>query len=521
MEPSGHLDRRRWLILIVLCLSLFLVVVDNTIVNVALPTVSRDLSAGTGDLQWIVDAYSLVFAGLLLAAGSLGDRFGRKLALQLGLVFFGVCSLLAAFSSTTGELISARGAMGLGAALVFPATLAILTNVFTDRTERAKAIGVWSAVSGIAVALGPITGGFLLRQFWWGSVFLVNIPIVVVALVAGHLLLPESRDPHAGRFDPLGFVLSIAGIALLVYTVIEAPRRGWSSTETVVGFLAAAVLLVAFVAWEHRHPDPMLDVHLFLNPRFSAASVSVSLAFFALFGFIFLVTQYFQFLRGYSALSAGVHTLPFAVAAGVMAPLGARVALRFGTKVAVAGGLAAMSVGLWWAATLDASSAYWGPVAASMILIGGGLTLTTAPATAAILGALPPEKAGVGSAVNDTTRELGGTLGVAIRRLRLRVALRTASRRRAHRAPPPGCRHRHGQGIARYREDRGRPRARFRAAPHRSRRPTTGSSTASPRTWVAAAAAALGVVVALIALPARERAGDENEVDLVAGGVSR
>ena len=521
MEPSGHLDRRRWLILIVLCLSLFLVVVDNTIVNVALPTVSRDLSAGTGDLQWIVDAYSLVFAGLLLAAGSLGDRFGRKLALQLGLVFFGVCSLLVAFSSTTGELISARGAMGLGAALVFPATLAILTNVFTDRTERAKAIGVWSAVSGIAVALGPITGGFLLRQFWWGSVFLVNIPIVVVALVAGHLLLPESRDPHAGRFDPLGFVLSIAGIALLVYTVIEAPRRGWSSTETVVGFLAAAVLLVAFVAWEHRHPDPMLDVHLFLNPRFSAASVSVSLAFFALFGFIFLVTQYFQFLRGYSALSAGVHTLPFAVAAGVMAPLGARVALRFGTKAAVAGGLAAMSVGLWWAATLDGSSAYWGPVAASMILIGGGLTLTTAPATAAILGALPLEKAGVGSAVNDTTRELGGTLGVAIvgsvfaslygprlvdalTGLHLPAAVINTAKESLGTA----------KIVAAHAPDSVRPII-VRAANHGF---LDGFAAG---TRVAAAAAALGVVVALIALPARERAGDENEVDLVAGGVSR
>ena len=267
----------------------------------------------------------------------------------------------------------------------------------------------------------------------------------------------------------------------------------------------------------------MLDVHLFMNPRFSAASVvGVTSAFFALFGFIFLVTQYFQFLRGYSALSAGVHTLPFAVAAGVMAPLGARVALRFGTKVAVVGGLAAMSVGLWWAATLDASTAYWGPVAASMILIGGGLTLTTAPATAAILGALPPEKAGVGSAVNDTTRELGGTLGVAIVGLLLSVALRTAPRAPpAHGAPSPGGRHRHGQGIARYHEDRGRPRPPIPCGPSSFARPTTGSSTASPRDAVAAAAAALGVVVALIALPARERAGDENEVDLVAGGVSR
>jgi EmrB/QacA subfamily drug resistance transporter len=505
-------SRQRWVILAILSLSLFLVVVDNTIVNVALPTVSRDLNAGTGDLQWIVDAYSLVFAGLLLASGSLGDRFGRKVVLQLGLVIFASCSVLAAFSSSTGQLIAARAAMGFGAALVFPATLAILTNVFTDPTERAKAIGIWSAVSGIAVALGPITGGFLLRHFWWGSVFLVNLPIVAVTIVSGYLLLPESRDPHAGRFDPLGFVLSIATIGLLVYTVIEAPRRGWLSPATLVGFGVAAALLLGFVAWEHRHPDPMLDVHLFMNPRFSAASASVSLAFFALFGFIFLVTQYFQFLRGYSALSAGVHTLPFAVAAGVMAPIGARFALRFGTRIAVAGGLAAMSVGLWWAATLNGSTAYWGPVAASMILIGGGLTLTTAPATASILGALPPEKAGVGSAVNDTTRELGGTLGVAI------VGSVFASLYGPRIVDALTGHHLPASVISTAKESLGTAKIVATHAPEAVRPIIVHAANQgflqgfAAGTRVAAGAAVLGVVVALVALPARERATDDRDL---------
>ncbi len=405
---------KRWLILPVLCLSLFLVVIDNTIVNVALPTLSRELGASTSELQWIVDAYSLVFAGLLLAAGNLGDRLGRKGTLQIGLVLFAGTSAIAAVAGTAGQLIAARAAMGVGAALVFPATLAILTNVFTDPVERAKAIGVWSAVSGLAVALGPVSGGWLLEHFWWGSVFLVNLPIVAVALVLGQRLLPTSRDPHAGRLDPAGLVVSVAAVVLLVTTVIEAPNWGWGSPTTIGGFVLSAALLAAFVWWERRRPDPMLDVRVFANPRFSAAAVAVAIAFFALFGFIFLITQYFQFVRGYSTLSAGVHTLPFAFAAGITAPLAARLALRIGTKAVVTAGLTSMATGFLVASTIDATSAYWGTVVVSMVLIAAGLTLTTAPSTEAIMGSLPREKAGVGSAVNDTTRELGGTLGVAV-----------------------------------------------------------------------------------------------------------
>jgi DHA2 family multidrug resistance protein-like MFS transporter len=408
------IHRRRWLILGVLSVSVFLVVVDNTIVNVALPTLNRELGASVSELQWIVDAYSLVFAGLLLAAGGLGDRLGRKGAMQIGLVIFGVTSALGAFATSSGQLIAARGAMGIGAALVFPATLAILTNVFTDPTERAKAIGAWSAVSGLAVAFGPITGGFLLEHFWWGSVFLVNVPIVIVALVAGAALVPSSRDPEVGRFDILGTVLSIGAIGLLVFTVIEGPRWGWTSTTTLMGFAGAALLLAAFVAWELRVTKPLLDVRIFKVARFSAAAAGIAAAFFALFGFIFLVTQYFQFVKGYSTLSAGLHTLPFAIFAGITAPIGARFALRWGPRRVVSSGLFLMSAGLVLASTLDAESAYYGPVIISMAMLATGLSLVTAPATEAVMSSLPMEQAGAGAAVNDTTRELGGTLGVAV-----------------------------------------------------------------------------------------------------------
>jgi EmrB/QacA subfamily drug resistance transporter len=407
-------DNRRWWILAVLCLSVLLVVVDNTIVNVALPTISRRLSASTQDLQWVVDAYSLVFAGLLIVGGNLGDRLGRRRALQAGLVLFAITSVAAAMSRTTGELIAARAAMGVAAALIYPATLALLSNVFTVARERATAIGIWSGVSGLAVAIGPVTGGLLLRHFAWSSVFLVNVPIVVVALAAGMWLLPESRDPQSGRFDPLGAVLSIAGVGLLTWTVIEAPRHGWGSAITIGGFTGAAVMLAAFVGWQLRIPQPMLDVRLFRNMRFTAASGAIALAFFGLFGFIFLITQYFQLVRDYDPLRAGVATLPFAVVTGAVSPIAIAVMKRVGTKVTVALGLTLMSAGFVVAASTAVDSAYWGRIILAMILMAAGLGLTSSPATEAIMGALPLGKAGVGSAVNDTTREIGGTLGVAI-----------------------------------------------------------------------------------------------------------
>jgi EmrB/QacA subfamily drug resistance transporter len=411
LSPEVH--RRRWAILAVLSMSVFVIVIDGTIINVALPTLVNELGATTSQLQWIVDAYTLVFAGLLLAAGSLGDRLGRKGFLMAGMAVFGLFSALGALASTPGQLIAARGAMGVGAALIFPATLAILVNVFRDPAERPKAIAIWAATSGLSVALGPVTGGFLLEHFWWGSVLMVNVPIVIVAVVLIAAIVPTSRDTTIGRFDPFGMILSIAGISLLVWAVIEGPTHGWLSNPSVLAFGTAALLLFAFIQVERRSTHPMLDVRIFSHARFTAGSVAVTVAFFGLFGFIFMVTQYFQFVRGYGTLSAGVHTVPFAIFTGIAAPSSAKLAERFGTKLVVATGLGMMAVGFVIAGSLAKDAPYLYVVLA-MFFMGGGLGLVNAPATESIMGSLPPEKAGVGSAVNDTTRELGGTLGVAV-----------------------------------------------------------------------------------------------------------
>lgn len=405
---------RRWAILAVLCLSLLMVVIDNTIVNVALPTLSSDLDASITDLQWVVDAYTLVFAALLLAFGHLGDRFGRKRALQLGLVLFAATSLLAAFATTSGQLIGARALMGVGAALVFPATLAILVNVFTERKERATAIGIWSACTGLAVALGPVTGGFLLEHFSWGSIFLVNLPLAAIALALGATLVPNSKDADAGRMDYPGLLLSASGIALIVWAIIEAPGRGWTSPSIMLAGSVGLLLIVVFAWWEQRLSHPLLDVTLFRNLRFTAASLSVTTAFFALFGFIFLITQFLQIVQGYSPLEAGLRTLPFAIATGVTSPLAMLAVRRWGTKLVVASGLAVMSLGFVAASFVEVDTPYVGLTLFSMVLMAIGLGLTTGPATESIMGALPAAKAGVGSAVNDTTREIGGTLGVAV-----------------------------------------------------------------------------------------------------------
>lgn len=414
VHPDPAVQRRRWGILAILCLSVFLAVVDNLIINVAIPTLARELDATTSGLQWIVDSYALVFAGLLLACGGLGDRYGRRRVMQIGLVLFGAFSAWAAFRNSTGELIAARGLMGVGAALVFPSTLAIVIDVFRDPIERAKAIGVWSAVSGAAVAFGPVTGGFLLEHFWWGSVFLINVPIVALALVLGWRFVPESRDPNAKRLDLPGFVLSISFVSLLVYTIIEGPHRGWSSNSTLIGFAGAAILGGAFVMRERSARQPLLDVRVFRDMRVTAATSSIFIAFFSLFGFTFLITQYFQFVRGYDPLESGLRTVPFAVGAGITAPIAARLALRFGPRRVIPVGLLFMGMAQLWAGTFEVDSAYFGPIVASMVLMASGLSLVTSPASESVMGSLPRDMAGVGSAINDTGREIGGTLGVAI-----------------------------------------------------------------------------------------------------------
>src|SRR4051812_17780416 len=315
LVSSQGLDPRRWWTLAVLCLSLLVIGLDNTILNVALPTLQRDLDASSSQLQWIVDVYMLVFAGVLLTAGSLGDRFGRKRALTFGLVVFGLGSLGSALANSPELLIAMRGLMGIGGAFIMPSTLSILTATF-PANERGKAIGIWSGVSGIGIAIGPVAGGWLIEHASWSWIFLVNLPIVVVALAAGRLLVPESRDEAEPKLDPRGFVLSFVALTALIWGLIEAPSRGWTDGLVLGAFAFAALMLVAFVAWERRAPAPMLDLKLFRNPRFSASSAAISLAFFALFGVIFFLTQYLQEVRGYSALDAGLRTLP--VAAGLV-----------------------------------------------------------------------------------------------------------------------------------------------------------------------------------------------------------
>jgi EmrB/QacA subfamily drug resistance transporter len=399
--------------LAVICLSVFVISVDATIVNVALPTLSRELGADTAQLQWIVDAYTLVMSGLLLSAGSLSDRYGRRGSLSLGLALFAITSGVAAQANSADQLIAARAAMGVGATVIFPTTLGLITNIFTDPVPRAKAIGLWAAMVGVGVAVGPISGGWLLEHFWWGSIFMVNIPVAVLAIVGGMLFVPTSRDPAAPRVDVPGLILSAAGITVLVYTVIQAPTWGWTNTRTATGFVLAAMVLAGFSVWERRSTHPMLDVSVFFNRRFSGGSLAVTAGFLTLFGFIFVITQYFQFIKDYTAFETGVRLLPVAGSIALASIAGPRLVERFGTTAVVATGLAVFAAGLAWASTVDAATPY-DQIAMQMLLLGGGLGLTVAPATEAIMGSLSADKAGIGSAVNDTTREFGGTLGVAI-----------------------------------------------------------------------------------------------------------
>ena len=407
-------SRNRWAVLAVVCASVYLINLDITIVNAALPTLVRELRAGTRDLQWIVDAYNLTFAAFVLAAGSLSDRYGRRTALVTGLAIFGTGTAAGAAAGTTGGLIAARLVMGVGAAVIFPTTLSIISNTFSDRRERAQAIGIWGAITGIGVATGPLAGGWLLEHFWWGSVFLYMAPVAALAIVLTWRFVPESRDPATPPVDRQGLVLSTAAIGTLVYTIIEAPTRSWAAPVTLAGFALSAGLLLAFISWERRQTAPMIDVRLFRNLRFSAACGAVTVAWFSLFGFIFLITQYFQFLKGYAPLKFGAALMPVAGAIAVGAVTGVVLSVRVGNKAVVATGLGLMGVFFLWVSTLSAATPYWPEIVGQMIVMGLGLGLTTAPATEAIMGVVPKDKAGVGSAVNDATRELGGTLGVAI-----------------------------------------------------------------------------------------------------------
>ncbi|MFE4609847.1 DHA2 family efflux MFS transporter permease subunit [Streptomyces niveus] len=425
--PSGALDsaprvpeavhKRRWAILGVLMFSLLIVVLDNSILNVAVKTISSPEPVGIGatqsELEWAINSYTLVFAGLLFTSGLLGDRVGRKKVLLFGTAVFGLGSALAAMSGSPGELVAYRALMGFGAAFVMPATLAVLMNVF-ERDEQPKAIGIWAGSVGLGIAIGPITGGVLLEHFWWGSIFLINVPVVIVALIAMWFLVPDSKDPRPGRVDPVGVLLSIVGLVLLVYGIIRAGELADFTDATVLtSTLGGVAVLAAFVVHQKRSDHPSIDMSSFKKPAFSAAVAAIALVFFALMGVTFFSAFYLQSVRGYSALDSGLLILPLAVAQMVFAPRARLVVERFGARAVCTGGMLLVAVGLAAFALFDATTPVW-VLCVVFFVQGAGMAHIMPPVTVTVMQSLPREKAGSGSAVNNTFRQVGGALGVAV-----------------------------------------------------------------------------------------------------------
>jgi len=410
---TGH--PRRWAILGVLVVSLLVVVLDNTVLNVAMRVIAdpvRGLGATQSELEWSINSYTLVFAGLLFTAGVLADRYGRRLLLLVGLALFGLASLASAYAQDPGQLIGARALMGIGGAAVMPATLSLISSVFDPR-ERARAIGVWAGAVGLGVAIGPVVGGLLLERYWWGSVFLINVPIVVAGIIAVLAIVPESRDPKPTRIDVVGVLLSIAGLGVLVYGVVDGGEHGFGQPASWGSIVAGFAILAAFVAYERRIAFPSLDVSLFANPRFSASVAAVGLVFFAAMGSMFFTAFYLQLVRGYSPLKAGAMMLPFALAQLIFAPRSAAMVRRYGPKGVIAAGMGLAAVVLGAFALITATTPMW-VVGVLFFLNGVAMANVMPPATEAIMSSLPREKAGVGSAVNNTIRQVGGALGIAV-----------------------------------------------------------------------------------------------------------
>lgn len=409
-SPSG---RHRWLILAVLCVSLLIVSLDNTILNVALPAIVRSMHASSSELQWIVDSYAIVFAGLLLVAGSLGDRFGRKWVLMAGLALFAAGSAASAFSTTPDRLIAARAFMGIGAAAIMPSTLSIITNVFTVAEERGRAIGVWSGTIGLGMAIGPVAGGWLLAHYWWGSVFLVNVPISAVGFFAVMWLVPNSKDPASKRADPVGAGLSIVGMGLLLWGIIEAPNRSWTSPIVLGAIVCALAVLAAFILWERHSTHPMLELSFFRSRRFSVAMGAMAMVIFALMGGTFLFTQYLQFSLGYSALQTGVRIAPIAAVLLIAAPLSSVAVHYVGTKPVVFTGMMLIAISLAMLSRVTVHGTYL-DVLPAFFMMGTGIGLAFAPCTDSVMGSLPLDQAGVGSATNGAALQTGGALGVGV-----------------------------------------------------------------------------------------------------------
>ncbi len=409
---ADRIYQRRWLTLGVLALSLVIIGLDNFVLNVALPTLQTAFDATAAQLQWMVDAYILVFAGLLLLMGALGDRFGRARVLQLGLLVFGGASIAATFATTAEQLIAARAVMGVGAAMIMPSTLSILINVF-PREERGRAIAAWSGIMGLGIGLGPVTGGFMIEHFDWPAVFLINVPVAITALLLGLVLVPDSRDPAPARIDLPGAALSISGVTVLVYGIIDAPRTGWTDPVVLGTFAAALVLLAAFVWWELRIEHPMLDFSLFRNRRMTAGVTAIGANFFGLFAVIFGLTQFLQFVLGQSPLEAGAVMLPLALGIPMGAGLSVRLVARLGTNRVVAGALIAVAVVVLTVTQWSIATEPW-VVALTLFAAGISMANVMAPSADAILGAVPEQRAGVGSAVNVLVGQLAGALGVAV-----------------------------------------------------------------------------------------------------------
>jgi EmrB/QacA subfamily drug resistance transporter len=412
--PSGEGHPHRWGALVVLCAAALIINLDNTILNVALPTLVRDLHATSSQLQWIVDSYAMVFAGLLLVGGSLADRLGRKQFFLIGLAVFAAGSIGAAASDSVQLLIGFRAVMGAGAALTIPSSLSIVNDVFRDARERAMAIGAWGATIGLGIAIGPIAGGLLLARFWWGSIFLVNVPIAIAAFVAAVLLVPGSKNPAAERPDPGGAVLSILGLGLLLWAVIEGPTQGWTSSGVVGAGSASLVVLGSFIAWEARCTHPMLKLSFFADRRFAIAAAAECLGVFGLLGALFLQTQFLQFDLANSPLQAGVRILPMAATLVVSAVLSPFVARAVGVKLTVAAALAAIAGGLWQISAVSSSATTYGDALAGLLLIGLGAGLLLPTATNSVVGSVPQGDSGMGSASNAVALQVGGALGVAV-----------------------------------------------------------------------------------------------------------
>ncbi|WP_314172546.1 DHA2 family efflux MFS transporter permease subunit [Streptomyces winkii] len=446
-----NVHRRRWLILGVLMLSLLIVVLDNSILNVAMKTIAQPAPAGLGasqsELEWSINSYTLVFAGLLFTAGLLGDRLGRRRVLLFGLVVFGLGSVFAALADSPGQLVAFRAVMGLGGAFVMPSTLAILMNVF-ERDEQPKAIGIWAGGVGLAIAVGPITGGALLEHFWWGSVFLVNVPIVLVALAAMVLLVPDSRDPRPGRLDPFGVLLSIAGLVLLVYGIIKGGQLADFSDPVVLLTAGGGVAVLAvFVLHERRSDHPAIDVTYFKNPAFSAAVAAIALVFFALMGVTFFAVFYMQSVRGFTALEAGLLMLPLAVAQLIFAPRARLVVDRFGAKAVCTAGMLLIAAGMAAFLLFGRTTPIW-VLEVVFFVQGTAMAHIMPPATVSIMQSLPREKAGSGSAVNNTFRQVGGAMGVAVLGSLLSARYREGIEGRLAQLPlPEGVRHAAGESI--------------------------------------------------------------------------